>query len=77
MPYNKRQGVIARYVRDLAELYGYTPQQVGKLTVYQVNVLYAKDGEDAQNQAQGIQKINAKSYSRMTRDERRQLMRHV
>lgn len=77
MPYSKRQGVIARYIRDLAELYGFTPKEVGKLTVYQVNVLYAKDGEDAQNTASGIQKVSAKNYNQMTREERRQLMRHV
>lgn len=66
--------MYARYIREMAELYGYTPEQVGQLTVYQINVLYAKDGVSAQKVGAGVIEKDAGEYKNMTAEQRRRLL---
>jgi len=66
--------MYSRYIRELAEAYGYTPEEVGKLTVYQVNVLYAKDGEAAKSLGAGTVAISATNYNLMNREQRRRFL---
>lgn len=57
--------MLAQIIKGLGEHYGFTPQQVGEMTAYQVAVLLAKDPEEAGNTAAGKVKISYRELRRL------------
>lgn len=49
-------------MRNMAEYYGFTPQQVGEMTLYQVAVLCSKDAKTASNMAMGRETMKLSEY---------------
>lgn len=58
--------MLAQIIKGLGEHYGFTPQQVGEMTAYQVAILLAKDPEEAGNMASGKVKISYQEFRRLT-----------
>lgn len=58
----KWTGTICSILRDMAEFYGFTPQQVGEMTLYQVAVLCSKDAKAAENMALGRETMKLSEF---------------
>lgn len=71
--FTDRQKYYAFLIRSLGEMYGYTPQQIGEMTMFQVAALCAQDPQDAQNKAGGVITVGAEKWASMTQAERRAL----